>query len=112
MTLKEFAIKVGYDGAAMKQFQQDCETAAGIAKRMGVLPPMPKELRGQKIQIKYISILTQAQRMMGIQPIQETLGFFAQNAQIETKNIVQFSITAFPSGNTPVVEQTVKGAKK
>jgi len=53
-----------------------------IARRMGVLPTMPKELRGQKLQVKYISILTQAQRMMGLQSIQETLGFFGQNAQI------------------------------
>lgn len=53
-----------------------------IANRMKVLPPMPKELRGQKLQVKYISILTQAQRMMGLQAIQETVGFFGQNAQI------------------------------
>lgn len=53
-----------------------------IALRMGVLPPMPKELKGQKFQVKYISILTQAQRMIGLQAIQETVGFFGQNAQI------------------------------
>lgn len=53
-----------------------------MARRMGALPKMPKELTGQKLQVKYISILTQAQRMMGLQGIQETLGFFAQNAQI------------------------------
>lgn len=53
-----------------------------IALRAGVLPPMPKELKGKKIKIKYISVLTQAQRMMGLQSIQETVGFFAQNAQI------------------------------
>ncbi len=53
-----------------------------IAQRMGALPPMPKELKGQKLQVKYISILTQAQRMMGLQSIQETIGFFGQNAQI------------------------------
>lgn len=53
-----------------------------IALRAGVLPPMPKELKGKKIKIKYISVLTQAQRMMGLQSIQETIGFFGQNAQI------------------------------
>jgi hypothetical protein len=53
-----------------------------IARRTQMLPPMPKELRGNALQVKYISILTQAQRMMGLQAIQETLGFFAQNAQI------------------------------
>ena len=53
-----------------------------IARRTGQLPPMPKELRGSTLQVKYISILTQAQRMMGLQAIQETIGFFSQNAQI------------------------------
>jgi hypothetical protein len=53
-----------------------------IARRTGQLPPMPKELRGNALQVKYISILTQAQRMMKLQSIQETLGFFAQNAQV------------------------------
>ena len=53
-----------------------------IARRTGQLPPMPKELKGNALQVKYISILTQAQRMMGLQAIQETLGFFSQNAQI------------------------------
>ena len=53
-----------------------------IAKRMGKLPKMPKELVGQKLQIKYISILTQAQRMMGLQAIQDTCGFFANNQQV------------------------------
>lgn len=53
-----------------------------IPKRMNLLPPMPKELQGKNLQVKYISILTQAQRMMGLQAIQQTIGFFAQNAQI------------------------------
>ena len=53
-----------------------------IARRTGQLPKMPKELTGNALQVKYISILTQAQRMMKLQAIQETLGFFAQNAQI------------------------------
>jgi hypothetical protein len=53
-----------------------------IARRTGQLPKMPKELTGNALQVKYISILTQAQRMMKLQAIQETLGFFAQNAQV------------------------------
>lgn len=53
-----------------------------IARRTGMLPLMPKELKGQKLQVRYTSILTQAQRMMGLQSIQETIGFFGQNAQI------------------------------
>lgn len=53
-----------------------------ICQRMGVLPPMPKELRGQKLKVKYISILTQAQRMMGLQAIQDTCAFFANNGQL------------------------------
>jgi len=66
-----------------------------IARRTGQLPKMPKELAGNALQVRYISILTQAQRMMKLQAIQETLGFFAQNAQIfpqMTQNINQDNI--------------------
>lgn len=35
MTLKEFAIKVGYDNAGMTKFKEDCEQASMIAKHMG-----------------------------------------------------------------------------
>lgn len=57
-----------------------------IANRMGMLPPLPpdlkKVLKGEKVRIEYISILTQAQKMMGLRSIEQTVGFFAQNAQI------------------------------
>lgn len=57
-----------------------------IARRTGMLPPVPPEvakiLKGQALKIEYISILTQAQKMMGLQAIEQTVGFFANNAQI------------------------------
>ena len=57
-----------------------------IAKRTGALPPVPpdiaKLLKGQALRIEYISILSQAQKMMGLQPIEQTVGFFTNNAQI------------------------------
>jgi hypothetical protein len=42
-----------------------------IALRMGLIPPPPKEIQGMPIKMKYISVLAQAQRMMGIQVIDE-----------------------------------------
>jgi hypothetical protein len=42
-----------------------------IALRMGLIPPPPKEIQGMPIKMKYISVLAQAQRMIGIQTIDE-----------------------------------------
>ena len=53
-----------------------------ICQRNRLFPPLPKELKGQKLQIKYISVLAQAQRMAGLSAIQQTVAFFGANAQL------------------------------
>lgn len=46
-----------------------------ICMRSGVLPPPPQELQGQELKIEYISILAQAQKMVGTATIEQTLAF-------------------------------------
>lgn len=55
-----------------------------LAQRAGYLPPPPpiKELKGVPLQIEYVSILAQAQKMVGIGAIQQFVGSVAQAAQI------------------------------
>ena len=47
------------------------ERTFNIAWRMGLIPPPPKEIQGMPLKMKYTSVLAQAQRMMGIQVIDE-----------------------------------------
>lgn len=46
-----------------------------IALRMGLIPPPPREISGQPINIQYVSIMAQAQRMVGATAIQQAFGF-------------------------------------
>lgn len=46
-----------------------------ILQRAGVLPPPPKELANTELAVEYISVLAQAQRMVGITGLERTLGF-------------------------------------
>lgn len=41
----------------------------------GLIPPVPEGLSGGDLKIEYVSVLSQAQRMMGLAPIQDMLEF-------------------------------------
>lgn len=51
-----------------------------IMNRVGLIPPPPREIQGQKIDIQYISVLAQAQKMVGTSSIEESLAFVANVA--------------------------------
>jgi len=46
-----------------------------IMLRAGLIPPPPKELEGQEIKVEYISMLAQAQKMVGTTAIEQFLAF-------------------------------------
>jgi hypothetical protein len=48
-----------------------------IMDRHGLLPKPPRELEGADIEIEYISLLAQAQRMVGISSLEQTANFAA-----------------------------------
>lgn len=52
-----------------------------IILRRGMLPPAPPELQGQILKVEYISILAQAQRMVGASPIEQLVLFAGNIAQ-------------------------------
>ncbi len=52
-----------------------------LCYKAGLLPPAPKELQGQPLQIEYISVLAQAQKAMGIGNIERFVGFVNNMAQ-------------------------------
>ena len=53
-----------------------------ILQRNGVLPPPPQELVMAELSVDYISILAQAQKMVGLGATERTIGFAANLAQV------------------------------
>ena len=52
-----------------------------IMSRRGFLPEPPEELQGAPLKVEYISIMSQAQKMVGISGIERLTGFVGQVAQ-------------------------------
>lgn len=53
-----------------------------IMARKGFLPEPPEELQGVPLKVEYISIMSQAQKMVGISGIERFTGFVGQLAQV------------------------------
>lgn len=53
-----------------------------ILQRNGVLPPPPTELVNRQVSVKYVSVLAQAQRLVGIGAIERTIGFVMQMSKV------------------------------
>lgn len=49
-----------------------------IVLSSGIMPPPPRELQGTELSVEYISLLAQAQRMVGISALERTAAFTAQ----------------------------------
>lgn len=50
----------------------------GIAQRAGLFPPPPQSIAGSDIQIQYVSILSSAQRAVGVVPVERWLGLIGE----------------------------------
>jgi len=53
-----------------------------ILQENGALPPPPPELQGRDLSVEYVSVLAQAQQMVGVGAIERTATFAGQLAQI------------------------------
>lgn len=51
-------------------------------QRGGVLPPPPPELENMELKVEYVSVLAQAQRLVGVGAIERMAGFSAQLAAV------------------------------
>jgi hypothetical protein len=61
-----------------------------IALRAGILPEPPQELQGMDINIEYISILAQAQKMVGTRTIEQTASFVGNLAAAKPEVLDKF----------------------
>lgn len=59
------------------------ERVFAIMDRMGLIPQPPEDLGGKLLQVEYISILAQAQRMVGIEGIERLAGFVGTYAPLK-----------------------------
>lgn len=59
------------------------DRAFDIAARNAMLPEPPEEIQDMPIEIDFVSILAQAQRMIGMQQTERALSFTAQLAQVD-----------------------------
>jgi hypothetical protein len=55
----------------------------GIMLRNGLVPPVPEELEGQVLRVEYISVLHQAQKMLGSANVERAVGFLTQLARYD-----------------------------
>lgn len=71
-----------------------------ILLRNGVIPRPPKELEGMIIQPTYISVLAQAQKMVGTTAVEQHFGFVSQlaSANPEVLDTIDFDETAIEYG--------------
>ncbi len=75
-------------GPSYEQFNQDAldpliDIAFWEHMDQGLLPAPPPELRGVKLKIEYISLMSQAQKMVGISSIERTTQYIGQVAQFD-----------------------------
>ena len=63
-----------------------------IAQDLDVLPPPPKELQGMDIKVEYISLLAQAQKMIGTTAIEQTAAFVGNLAAVNPEVLDKFDM--------------------
>lgn len=75
-------------GPVLEQLNQDLldplvDNTFDILLRQGQLPEPPEELQGMKLKVEYISVMAQAQKLIGIAGIERFTGFVGQVAEAD-----------------------------
>lgn len=75
-------------GPVLEQLNQDLldpliDRTFAIMVRQGLIPPPPKELEGQPLRVEYVSIMAQAQKMVGISSLERFAGFVGGMAKVD-----------------------------
>jgi len=59
------------------------ERVYGIMERKGLIPPVPEKMAGVILKIEYIGMLAQAQRLVGLAPMEQFIGIVGQVSQAD-----------------------------
>lgn len=84
-------------GPVLEQLNQDLldpliEIAFKIHVENGLLPPPPEELQGVDLKVEYVSIMAQAQKLVGLAGIERFTGYVGQLAQFDPSVLDKFNI--------------------
>jgi len=77
-------------GPVLEQLNQDLldpliDNTFDIMLNAGMIPPAPKELGGENLKVEYISIMAQAQKLVGIGAVERFAGFVGQAAAVDPR---------------------------
>lgn len=75
-------------GPVLEQLNQDLldpliDISFDMHLKQGYIPPPPDELQGMKLKVEYVSVMAQAQKLVGISGIERFFGFVGQVAQFK-----------------------------
>jgi hypothetical protein len=70
------------------------DTTYSFCLDAGLIPPPPEEIMGQSVKIEYISILAQAQKLIGLQGIERVAGFIGNLAGVMPQAADKFDVDA------------------
>lgn len=75
-------------GPVLEQLNQDLldpliDVTFIIMNRFGLIPPAPEELQGLNLRVEFISIMAQAQKLIGIYGIERLVNFAGQVSQVD-----------------------------
>lgn len=82
-------------GPVLEQLNQDLldpliDRTFAIMMRRGLLPPIPSDLEGQPLRVEYISIMAQAQKMVGLGALDRLANFVIPLAQVDPSVLDKF----------------------
>lgn len=74
-------------GPVLERFQSEVldviiDRVFGIMLRRGLLPPPPEELEGMDLKVEYISVLAQAQKMVGTASVEQFINFVMNTGNV------------------------------
>lgn len=74
-------------GPVLEQLNQDLldpliDITFYYMNRQGLIPPAPEELQGIDLRVEYVSIMAQAQKLVGLSGVERFLGFASSLAQV------------------------------
>ena len=82
--------------SAKSEFLDPCiDRVFGIAGRVGLLPRPPKELEGMPLPVEYLSILAQAQKLVGLSAMSDLVMYIGNGAQIERAGVAKFDFDKY-----------------
>ena len=67
----------------------------GILNRLGLIPPAPQELQGMELKVEYISLLAQAQKLVGTQAVDQVVQSALGAAQFDPSVLDKINLDEF-----------------